>query len=98
MAAAEALFSGAGDLSHMPTVTLTSEEAEKTGLHVTELLVMGKLASSKSDARRLIESKSVSVGEELVSDVYAVLTHEQVSGEGVILRKGKKGFCRIRLS
>ena len=97
MAAAEALFSGGGDLSHMPTVTLTSEDITATGLKVPDLLVMGNLAKSKSDARRLIQSGAVFIGEDQISDVNAALDAAQLAGDGVILRKGKKGFCRFRL-
>jgi len=97
MNAAEALFSGGGDLAHMPEVALTAEQAAETGLRVTELLALAGLARSKSDARRLIESGSVFAGEEQINDVFAALTQAQLAGDGVILRKGKKGFCRIRL-
>ena len=97
MAAAEALFSGGGDLSHMPTVSLTNEDISATGLKVPDLLVMGNLAKSKSDARRLIQSGAVFAGEEQISDVNAALDAAQLAGDGLILRKGKKGFCRFRL-
>ena len=59
-------------------------------------MVMSKLAVSKSDARRLIEGGGVFVGEEKVSATGSALTPEQIEGDGVILRKGKKSFCRIR--
>lgn len=97
MAAAEALFSGGGDLSHMPTVTLTDADVASTGLRVPDLLVMGNLAKSKSDARRLIQSGAVFIGERPVGDVNAALEIGQLAGDGAILRKGKKGFCRFRL-
>lgn len=97
MAAAEALFSGGGDLSHMPTVMLTDADVASTGLRVPDLLVMGNLAKSKSDARRLIQSGAVFIGEQPVGDVNAALEIGQLAGDGAILRKGKKGFCRFRL-
>ncbi len=97
MDAAEALFSGGGDITHMPTVTLSAAEAEETGLRVVDLLVKGNLAKSKSDARRLIESGAVFIGDDKVEDVYFALPPESVQGDGVILKKGKKGFCRVRL-
>ena len=93
-AAAEALFGGGGDISNMPTVELTPEDIEATGLRVTDLLVMGKLAKSKSDARRLIESGSVQADDVKVEDVYAAIDESKLS-DGVIIKKGKKGFVRI---
>ena len=92
--AAEALFGGGGDLSNIPTIALTPADIEATGLKVTDLLVMGKLSKSKSDARRLIEAGSVLIGDEKVTDVYAALSEAALS-EGVVIKKGKKGFVRV---
>lgn len=93
--AAEALFGGGGDLSHMPTLALSQQQVEETGLRVTDLLVLGNLCKSKSDARRMIESGAVFAGDEKVTDVYAVLAEDKLA-EGIVLRKGKKGFVRVR--
>ena len=92
--AAEALFGGGGDLSNIPTIALTPADIEATGLRVTDLLVMGKLSKSKSDARRLIEAGSVLVGDKKVTDVYATVNEGDLS-EGVVIKKGKKGFVRV---
>ncbi len=92
--AAEALFGGGGDLSTMPTIALTPADIELTGLRVTELLVRGNLCKSKSDARRLIEDGAVFAGEDKITNVYAALDESKLT-EGVILKKGKKGFVRV---
>ena len=94
--AAEALFGGGADNSTMPTVALTGAQVQESGLRVADLLVLAKLASSKSDARRLIEGGGVFVGERKITDVRAALTPAELEGDGVILRKGKKGFCKVR--
>ena len=94
--AAEALFGGGADNSTMPTVVLTGAQVQESGLRVADLLVLAKLASSKSDARRLIEGGGVFVGERKITDVRAALTPAELEGDGVILRKGKKGFCKVR--
>ena len=85
---------GGGDLSNIPTIALTPADIEATGLKVTDLLVMGKLSKSKSDARRLIEAGSVLIGDEKVTDVYATVNEGDLS-EGVVIKKGKKGFIRV---
>lgn len=95
-AAAEALFAGGSDHSNMPTVELAEEQIAESGLRMTDLLVLAKLASSKSDARRLIEGGGVFAGDEKVADVKAALPAEKLDGDGIILRKGKKGFCKVR--
>lgn len=92
--AAEALFGGGGDLSNMPTLTLCQQQIDETGLRVTDLLVLGNLCKSKSDARRMIESGAVFAGDEKVTDVYAVLAEDKLA-EGIVLKKGKKGFVRV---
>jgi len=92
--AAEALFGGGGDLSHMPTLALSQQQIDETGLRITDLLVLGNLCKSKSDARRMIESGAVFAGDEKVTDVYAVLAEDKLA-EGIVLKKGKKGFVRV---
>ncbi len=94
--AAESLFAGGSDQSNIPTYEISAEEIAQSGLRVTDLLVLAKLAVSKSDARRLIEGGGVFVGERKVESVNESVDPEEISGEGVILRKGKKGYCRIR--
>lgn len=95
-AAAEALFSGGSDNSNMPTVELDATLEESSGLRVADLLVLAKLASSKSDARRLIEGGAVFAGDNKITDVRAALQPSDLDGDGIILRKGKKGFCKVR--
>lgn len=93
--AAEALFAGGVDKSDIPSCELSQADVEASGLRLTDLLVLSKLASSKSDARRLIEGGGVFIGEDKAESVSAVLDAAQIDGEGVILRKGKKSYCRI---
>jgi tyrosyl-tRNA synthetase len=94
--AAEALFAGGADMSDIPTCELTQAQVDESGLRMPDLLVLSKLAASKSDARRLIEGGGVFVGDEKVASVASVLSAEQIEGDGVIVRKGKKSYCRIR--
>ena len=93
---AEGLFSGGNDLSNIPSCELTQAMIEESGLRIPDLMVLSKLAVSKSDARRLIEGGGVFVGDDKVASPSATLSAEQIEGEGVILRKGKKSYCRIR--
>ena len=92
--AAEALFGGGGDIEHMPTIRLSQAEIESTGLRVTDLLVLRKLCTSKSDARRTIEGGGVLMDDVKVTDVYAAADPAALEN-GIILKKGKKGFLRV---
>jgi tyrosyl-tRNA synthetase len=94
--AAEALFAGGGDQSNIPTCELTMDDIVSSGLRVPDLLVISKLASSKSDARRLIQGGGVFIDDEKVESVGRMLEASDVEGDGVIFRKGKKSYCRIR--
>jgi len=96
-AAAEALFGGAGNSAHMPTCALTQAQIEESGLRITDLLVLSGLAKSKSDARRLIESGAVRAADQPVTDFTFTLNADDLAGDGLILQKGKKGFCKLRL-
>ena len=55
------------------------------------------LAPSKKEARRLVEQGGVSVNEEKVSDVNASYTAGDLSGEGLMIKKGKKVFHRAQM-
>ncbi|MDO5112274.1 MAG: tyrosine--tRNA ligase [Clostridia bacterium] len=92
--AAEALFGGGGDMEHVPTVKLTAADVEATGLRVVDLLVVSKLCPSKSEARRMIQGGGVSVDDEKIEDVAACVDAAKLA-DGMLLKKGKKGFVRI---
>ena len=88
--AAEALFSGAGDISHMPTITLKDGDSRR----VVDLLAAGGICKSKSDARRAIEQGGVLLNDEKVADVNAEIDDALLT-DGAIIKKGKKAFLRI---
>ena len=89
--AAAALFGGAGMGGSIPTTELTKEELAADA-RVTTLLVMSKIAPSSSAARRLIQGGGVAVNDQKVTDVAAVVTEDMFTGDGLMLRSGKKKF------
>ena len=96
-AAARALFGGGGDKASMPSTELAADQFEGGQIGVLSLLVACGLAPSKGEARRLVQQGGVSVNNEKVADVNAVLAQELFAGEGVIIKKGKKVFHRAVL-
>ena len=96
-AAARALFGGDGDKASMPSTELAADQFEGGQIGVLSLLVACGLAPSKGEARRLVQQGGVSVNNEKVADVNAVLAQELFAGEGVIIKKGKKVFHRAVL-
>ena len=64
----------------------------KRSMTIVELLVEAGLASSKSDARRLIEGGGVKVDEVVVEDPEVVVVP---TVSGVLVQKGKRFFVKI---
>jgi tyrosyl-tRNA synthetase len=95
-AAAKALFTGGPAGGDIPTLTLTEAELSADG-RVSTMLVRSGLCKSQSDARTQIAQNAVSIGNDKITDPAAVLTADQLSGDGILIRKGKKGFCRVIL-
>ncbi|HIU15276.1 MAG TPA: tyrosine--tRNA ligase [Candidatus Ventricola intestinavium] len=94
--AAASLFGGAGLSGSIPTTEVTAEDLARDA-RVSSMLVFCGLASSNSAARRLIQGGGVSVNDEKVTDVNALLTADLFSADGVMLRSGKKKFHRLIL-
>ena len=92
--AAQALFGNGASAENVPTVELTCEEFSKDS-RVSTMLVLSGLCKSQSDARKQIEQNAVSVNDMKINDTASVLTPEQFGENGAMIRKGKKGFCRI---
>ena len=62
-----------------------------------ELLTACKLIPSRSEGRRLIQQGGVMVDGEKVTSLDTSLTAQQLSGEGVVIKKGKKVFHKAYL-
>ena len=96
-AASKALFAGGGDTEHMPTTELTNDDFGGGSIDVLTLLVKCGLAASKGEARRLVQQGGVTVNDEKVTAIETTFGCEQFTGDGVIIKKGKKVFHRAVL-
>ena len=96
-AASRALFSGEGDTEHMPTTELTNDDFGGGAIDVLTLLVKCGLAASKGEARRLVQQGGVTVNDTKVDAIETTFGCEQFTGDGVIIKKGKKAFHRAVL-
>ncbi len=95
--AAKALFVGGGDMSNVPTTTLTAETLTDGSIGILDMMVTCKLAPSKKEARRLVEQGGVTVNDEKVSDINTRYTADDLSGDGIMVRKGKKVYHRVQM-
>ena len=92
--AARALFS-TGAAADMPKTELTEEDLTDGNIDILTMLVKSGLTASKSEARRAVQQGGVSVDGEKVTDVFQTFAGEALSGEGVVLKKGKKNFRKV---
>ena len=97
-AAAKALFVGGGDMSNVPSTQLTGEDLTDGSIGVLDLMVKCKLAPSKKEARRLVEQGGVEVNGQKVAGVTAAYTADDLAGEGLMIKKGKKVFHKAVLA
>jgi tyrosyl-tRNA synthetase len=75
----------------VPSTEVPLHEFAGDGAGMVDLVARVQLASSKSDARRLVQSGGVYVNNRRVSDVQARVTREQaIGGRVLILRRGTK--------
>ena len=96
-AASKALFAGNGDTEHMPTTELTNDDFGGGSIDVLTLLVKCGLAASKGEARRLVQQGGVTVNDEKVDAIETTFGCEQFTGDGVVIKKGKKVFHKAVL-
>ncbi len=93
-AAAKALFSGAGDAANMPSTALAAEDFTDGAIDIVSLLVKTGLVTNRSEGRRNVEQGGVSVADEKVTDFKKTFTMDQLKGEGLVVKRGKKNFNR----
>ncbi len=91
---ARALFSS-GNAEQMPTISLTEENFEEGKIDILSMLTLSGLVTSRSEGRRAVEQGGVSVNGEKIADSKAVFEKEQLDGDGIILKRGKKNFKKI---
>jgi tyrosyl-tRNA synthetase len=97
LSGAKAAFSGGGDKTAMPTVKIAKADLD-AGMVVIDLYATAKFGGSKSDIRRLIQGGGAQINGEKVTDMQMVVTSANTDEDGdIILKAGKKKFCRIEL-
>ncbi|WP_297197986.1 tyrosine--tRNA ligase [uncultured Flavonifractor sp.] len=95
--AAKALFVGGGDMSNVPSTMLEASDLTDGAIGILDLMLKCSLVPSKKEARRLIEQGGVELDGEKVSDVNTSVPADRLSGDGVMIKKGKKVFHRASL-
>ncbi len=81
----------------LPTVTLPRRDLE-TGVNVIDLLSSTPLFKSKGEARRAVQQKGAYVNNHPVESIERSLsTHDLATPTALVIRKGKKNYCVVRV-
>ena len=87
--AAKALFSGGVSDENMPTTELAEADLTDGRIDVISVLTLCKLATSRSDARKLIQGGGITVNDEKIAAFDLSFSADQLRA-GLHIRKGKK--------
>ena len=91
---ARALFSGAAS-ANMPTTEITDEDLTDGNIDIISLLVKSGLVPTRSEGRRNVEQGGVTVDGEKVTDFKATFTRDDLTRDGMVIKRGKKKFQRV---
>ncbi|SHH49580.1 tyrosine--tRNA ligase [Tepidibacter thalassicus] len=94
--AAKALFGKGAMAGSIPTTEISKEEFGE-GMDIISMLTRTKLTSTRSEARRLIQQGGISVNDEKVKDINLVIEEENFKDDGLMIRKGKKVYHKVKL-
>ena len=89
-----ALFTG-GNAAEMPTTELTEADLTDGNIDILDILVKSGLVKSRSEGRRAVEQGGVSVDGDKVDDFRKLYAGEDLGGEGIVVKRGKKNFKRV---
>ncbi len=97
--AARGIFAGAGSTENMPSTELSEEDFTDGAIDILTILTKTGLAPSRGEARRLVQQGGVSANGEKVTDISAKWSTDDCSSEdGIVIKKGKKIFHRVKLA
>ena len=86
--ASEALFGNGANNANMPTIEIEAETS------ILDVIILAGFAQSKGQAKTLIAQGGITLNDNKVEDLQLKITSNMLSEE-LILKKGKKGFCKL---
>ena len=86
--ASEALFGNGANNANMPTIEIEAETS------ILDAIILAGFAQSKGQAKTLIAQGGITLNDNKVEDLQLKITSNMLSEE-LILKKGKKGFCKL---
>ena len=86
-----------GGAADMPSVELAEADFADGVIDILTILQKSGLCPSKSDARRAVEQGGVEAAGEKVATISKVFTTTQCEGDGIVVKRGKKNYRRVKL-
>ncbi len=93
-AAAEALFGGGGDMSNVPTVTISRD---RLGSSLLDIMVETSIIPSKGEGKRLIQQGGLSLNNEKITELNYILEEKDFNEGKALIKRGKKNYNQIQL-
>ena len=91
---AKSIFTG-GDSENMPSATITEDCFKDGVVDAITLVHQAGLVASRSEARRAIQQGGVTVAGDKVNNIDTTFERAMFDGDGVVVKKGKKTFCKV---
>ena len=93
--AAEALFGSGGNTASVPTTEIGPAELDGENRLLAWVAKVG-LCKSNKEARQTMTAGGLSVNDEKITDVDYRITPEMLAGDGLLIKKGKKSYHRLK--
>lgn len=85
---ANSLFGNGGNTENIPKTTISKDDT------ILDIIIKAGFASSKGQAKTLVAQGGITLNDEKITDNSCKINENQL-GEELILRKGKKNFCKL---
>jgi tyrosyl-tRNA synthetase len=94
--AAKEAFSENSSGSNLPSINIKKENL-KNKINILDLIILSKLESSKSEARRLLKGKAIKINNVIIGDEKQIISEDLFKNNFLKLSLGKKRHIKINL-
>jgi len=92
--AAKALFTTGVASKDMPTIEVGEEQLTES-FDILQALVVSKISSSRSEARRSVIEGAVYINGTKITDIKTIINKDMFKDNELIIRRGKKKYCKL---
>lgn len=92
--ASEEVFSNAGNSENMPQCGISADVIGE-GIPIEDLMVLIKMAKSKSEVRRLLQQGGIYLNNVRMQQEQNMVTPSDITDGGFVVRKGKKNYMKV---